>query len=47
MIYGFLLKFREATVRILTDEPDFSDIPDIAHDWMYSVYGHADLEEEL
>ena len=38
-IYGYLSKFRHATIRFLTDEPDFSDIPEQNPDWAYSVYG--------
>jgi hypothetical protein len=42
-LYGYLLRFRDAAIRILTDEPDFSDIPEPAHDWMYSVYGEVEV----
>ena len=38
-VYGFLTHFRESTIRFLTDEPDFSDLPEPLHDWDYSVYG--------
>lgn len=38
-VYGFLTHFRESTVRFLTEEPDFSDLPEPLHDWDYSVYG--------
>lgn len=27
-VYGYLLRFREVTIRILTEEPDFSEIPE-------------------
>ena len=38
-ICGYLLQFREATIRFVTDEPDFSMLPQQEFDWMYSVYG--------
>jgi hypothetical protein len=38
-IYGYLSKFRSAVIRIRTDEPDYSDIPDFEYDWSKSVYG--------
>jgi len=44
-IYGYLLRFREATIRILTDEPDFSGVPESTYDWMYSVYGEVKVLE--
>jgi hypothetical protein len=39
---GYLSKFRFAELRILMDEPDFSDIEQVAkYDWSKSVYGNA------
>ena len=38
-VYGYLMRFREATIRINTEEPDFSELPVQNHDWSYSVYG--------
>jgi hypothetical protein len=38
-IYGYLSKMRHAGIRIRTDEPDYSDVPDLEHDWSRSVYG--------
>ena len=38
-IYGYLSKMRHASIRIRTEEPDYSDIPDLQHDWSRSVYG--------
>jgi hypothetical protein len=38
-IYGYLAKMRHAAIRIRTDEPDYSDIPDFQYDWSKSVYG--------
>ena len=42
-IYGYLSKMRHATIRVRTEEPDYSDIPDFNYDWSKSVYG--ELEE--
>ena len=38
-IYGYLSKMRHAGIPIRTDEPDYSDLPDLEHDWSRSVYG--------
>ena len=38
-IYGYLAKMRHAAIRVRTDEPDYSDIPDFQYDWSRSVYG--------
>jgi hypothetical protein len=38
-IYGYLSKMRHAAIRVRTDEPDYSDLPDMEHDWKRSVYG--------
>ena len=38
-IYGYLSKMRHSAVRICTEEPDYSDIPDFQYDWSKSVYG--------
>jgi hypothetical protein len=38
-IYGYLSKMRFASIRVRTEEPDFSDIPDPEYDWAYTVYG--------
>jgi hypothetical protein len=37
-INGYLSKMRHASIRIRTEEPDYSDIPDIDHDWPRSAY---------
>ena len=42
-IYGYLAKMRHAAIRVRTDEPDYSDIPDFDYDWSKTVYG--ELEE--
>jgi hypothetical protein len=38
---GYLSKFHFAELRILTDEPDFSDIEVAEYDWSKSIYGNA------
>jgi hypothetical protein len=45
-VYGYLSKMKHAVIRIRTDEPDYSDLPDQEFDWTYSVYGNI-REEEL
>ena len=44
-IYGYLAKMRNAAIRIRTDIPDYSGLPDQVLDWSRSVYG--ELEEML
>ena len=39
-IYAYLSKMRHAAIRVRTDEPDFSALPDITYDWAQSVYGN-------
>jgi hypothetical protein len=41
-IYGYLLKMKHASIRVRTDKPDYSDLPDNVHDWTYSVYGQVE-----
>ena len=38
-VYGYLAKMKHAMIRIRTDEPDFSGLPEIVYDWARSVYG--------
>jgi hypothetical protein len=38
-IYGYLRKMKEARIRVLTNEPDFSDYQDLEYNWSSSVYG--------
>jgi hypothetical protein len=40
-MYGYLAKMKHACIRIRTDEPDYSDLPTIEHDWSKSVYGES------
>jgi hypothetical protein len=38
-VYSYLRRFTSAAIRIRTNEPDFSSLPDQNFDWCYSVYG--------
>jgi hypothetical protein len=38
-IYGYLRKMEEARIRVLTNEPDYSDYQDPEYNWSSSVYG--------
>ena len=40
-IYGYLSKMNQAVIRIRTNEPDYSDLPEQDFDWAYSVYGNV------
>jgi hypothetical protein len=40
-IFGYISKMRHAAIRIRTEEPDYSDLPDYQFDWSRSVYGEA------
>jgi hypothetical protein len=40
-IYGYLRKMKEARIRVLTNEPDYSDYQDPECDWSSSVYGNV------
>jgi hypothetical protein len=42
-IYGYLQKMKEARIRVLTNEPDYSDYQDPEYDWSLSV--HGDVKE--
>ena len=41
-IYGYLLKMKYASIRVRTEEPDYSDLPDNSYDWTYTVYGKVE-----
>jgi hypothetical protein len=41
-VYGYLSKMRHGMIRVRTDEPDYSDIPDFEYDWSKSIYGHVE-----
>lgn len=36
-----MAKFKDSAIRIRTEEPDYSDLPDPEYDWTYTVYGDA------
>ena len=38
-IYGYLAKMKHAAIRIRTEEPDYSSLPEQNHEWASSVYG--------
>jgi Reverse transcriptase (RNA-dependent DNA polymerase) len=42
LIHGYLLKMKHASIRVRTEEPDYSDLPNNVHDWTYSVYGKVE-----
>ena len=44
-ICGCLSKMRHAFIRIRTEEPDFSDLPQKKYDWARTAYG--DVKEEI
>ena len=36
------LKMKHASIRVRTEEPDYSDLPNNVYDWTYSVYGKVE-----
>ena len=40
-IYGYLREYNAGAVRIRTNKPDYSDLPDTNYDWMYTTYGNV------
>jgi hypothetical protein len=36
------IKMKHASIRVRTEEPDYSDLPDNDHDWTYTVYGQVE-----
>jgi hypothetical protein len=40
-ICGYLSKMRQGFLRIRTEEPDYSDLPNQSYDWERSVYGEV------
>jgi hypothetical protein len=40
-IYGYLSKMRDSVIRIRTDKPDRSGLPDQVFDWSNSAYGEV------
>lgn len=41
-IYGYLSKMKHAVIRVRTEEPDYSDVPEQQFDWAYTVYGNVE-----
>jgi hypothetical protein len=41
-ICGYLLNMKHDFIRIRTEEPDYSDLPDNVPDWTYSAYGKVE-----
>jgi hypothetical protein len=41
-MYGYLRKFSSAAIRVRTDTPDFTELPDQDFDWCYSVYDYVE-----
>jgi hypothetical protein len=40
-VYGYLAKMKHAsTIRVRTEDPDYSGLPEQNFDWAYSVYGN-------
>jgi hypothetical protein len=44
-ICGYLSKMKHGYIRIRTEEPDYSDMPEVEYDWTRSVYGK--VKEEI
>jgi hypothetical protein len=40
-VYGYLSKIRHVVIRIRTEEPDYSGLPEQEFEWAYSVYGNV------
>ena len=40
-IYGYLREYNAGAVRIRTNKPDYSNLPDTNYDWMYTTYGNV------
>ena len=38
-IYGYLSSHEKGAIRVRTNKPDYSELPDVTYDWMYTVYG--------
>jgi hypothetical protein len=44
-MYGYVKKTKDGTVRIRTEEPDYSSLPEQGDNWSHSIYG--DVKEDL
>ena len=40
-IYGYVKKTKHYSVRYRTEEPDYSYLPNVKHDWSYTDYGNV------
>ena len=40
-IYGYVLKTKHYSTRYRTEEPDYSYLPNMKHDWSYTVYSNV------
>ena len=40
-VYGYVLKTNHYSTRYRTEEPDYSHLPNMNHDWSYTVYGNV------
>jgi hypothetical protein len=40
-VYGYLYKMKYAIIRVRTEEPDYSALPEQDFDWAYTVYGNV------
>ena len=39
-VYGYVLKTMHYSTRYTAEEPDYTYLPDMKHDWSYTVYGN-------
>jgi hypothetical protein len=40
-IFGYVKRFKSGCIRVRTEEPDYSNLPDMEFDWAYTVYGRV------
>ena len=40
-IYGYLASHVKGAIRVRTDKPNYSELPDTTYDWMHTVYGNV------
>ena len=41
-IYSYVKQYPHAAIRVRTEIPDYSNLPDLHYDWMESVYGNVE-----
>ena len=44
-VTGYLVRMRQGAIRVRTEQPDYSQLPEDTYDWARSVYG--DVREQL